>query len=264
MKAMSLGYTGLMADIYWTRAVQYFGRNHHERKLDYKYLGPLLEITAQLDPQLIPTYEFGSVFLAQKPPEGAGEPNRAVDLVEYGIQHNPARWKLYYNLGFIHWMERKDPAAAAGAFQRGANVPGSHPWMRSMAAAMASQSGDRNTARMLWQAMYESTDDKNVKRNAVMRVAALRSDDEVDALELLVLKYKKKFGAQPTSWNELVQAGWLKGTPLDPVGNPYELADDGSVLVKDIDALPFITRGLVKHGGAAASLQSESNVKKPS
>jgi hypothetical protein len=25
LRRMSLGYTGLMADIYWTRAVQYFG-----------------------------------------------------------------------------------------------------------------------------------------------------------------------------------------------------------------------------------------------
>ena len=30
IKRASLGYDGLMADIYWTRAVQYFG-NHHAR-----------------------------------------------------------------------------------------------------------------------------------------------------------------------------------------------------------------------------------------
>jgi hypothetical protein len=264
MKAMSLGYTGLMADIYWTRAVQYFGRNHHERRLEYHYLGPLLEITSDLDPHLIPTYEFGSVFLAQKPPEGAGEPDRAIQLVEKGIKHNPEYWKLYYSLGFIHWMERKDPAAAADAFQRGVKIPGSHPWMKSMAAAMASESGDRNTARLLWRAMYESTEDQYVKRNATKRLAALDVDDSVDTLELVVLKYKERFGVAPTSWAQLVEAGWLKSTPLDPAGNSYELADDGSVLVQDIDALPFITRGLVKHGGASVSAQSESNVKNPS
>ena len=27
---MSLGYDGLLADIYWTRAVQYFGGKHHD------------------------------------------------------------------------------------------------------------------------------------------------------------------------------------------------------------------------------------------
>jgi hypothetical protein len=253
-----------MADIYWTRAVQYFGRNHHERKLEYQYLGPLLEITAALDPHLIPTYEFGSVFLAQKPPEGAGEPDRAVDLVEYGIKNNPNYWRLYYNLGFIHWMERKDPAAAANAFLRGTEVPGAHPWMKSMAAAMAQNSGDRNTARTLWRAMYESTDDQNVKRNALKRMLCLQTDEEVDVLEGLVLKYKQITGSPANSWSDLVRAGILRGVPLDPVGNTFELADDGSVLVKNIDDLPFITRGLVKHGGASASSESESNPKKPS
>src|SRR5208282_78220 len=29
LRRMSLGYTGLLADIYWTRTVQYFGEEHH-------------------------------------------------------------------------------------------------------------------------------------------------------------------------------------------------------------------------------------------
>ncbi|MGC2060261.1 MAG: hypothetical protein WA653_18495, partial [Candidatus Sulfotelmatobacter sp.] len=30
LKRISLGYDGLLADIYWTRAVQYFGGRHHD------------------------------------------------------------------------------------------------------------------------------------------------------------------------------------------------------------------------------------------
>src|SRR5690349_21225423 len=36
LRRMSLGYTGLLADIYWTRAVQYFGHKHHEYSMEYK------------------------------------------------------------------------------------------------------------------------------------------------------------------------------------------------------------------------------------
>ena len=53
LKRLSLGYTGLMADIYWTRAVQYFGEKHHAGAQHYKLLGALLEITADLDPHLL-------------------------------------------------------------------------------------------------------------------------------------------------------------------------------------------------------------------
>jgi len=69
---------------------------------------PLLEITTTLDPHLIVAYEFGSIFVAQQPPEGAGQPDTAVALVERGIRQNPGEWRLYYHLGFIHYLERHD------------------------------------------------------------------------------------------------------------------------------------------------------------
>ncbi len=64
IKRASLGYDGLMACIYWTRAVQYFGDRHRFAATSYNLLAPLLEITTQLDPHLVVAYEFGSSFLA--------------------------------------------------------------------------------------------------------------------------------------------------------------------------------------------------------
>ena len=78
LKKMSLGYSGLLADIYWTRAVQYFGGKHHNGARNYDLLAPLLEITTTLDPQLLAAYEYGANFLAPKPPNGAGMPERAM------------------------------------------------------------------------------------------------------------------------------------------------------------------------------------------
>src|ERR1700691_4742144 len=94
IKRASLGYDGLMACLYWTRAVQYFGYRHHYNAVSYNLLAPLLEITTNLDPHLVVPYEFGSSFLAPKPPFGAGQPDRAIDLMEYGIQNNPDNWRL--------------------------------------------------------------------------------------------------------------------------------------------------------------------------
>src|SRR5437667_2977293 len=73
LKRLSLGYSGLLADIYWTRAVQYFGSKHHVESNHYELLGPLLQITATLDPKLLVAYEYGSNFLASSPPLGAGQ-----------------------------------------------------------------------------------------------------------------------------------------------------------------------------------------------
>jgi len=99
MKLMSLEYAPLMADIYWTRVVQYYGSKgeRHEQNLDS--LWPLLDLTTTLDPNLLPAYRFGSTFLAEARPVGAGSPERAVELIERGIHENPDYWRLYQDLG---------------------------------------------------------------------------------------------------------------------------------------------------------------------
>jgi len=50
---LSGGYSGLLATIYWTRAVQYYGRHRLAHAQEFALLGPLLDITTNLDPHLI-------------------------------------------------------------------------------------------------------------------------------------------------------------------------------------------------------------------
>src|ERR1700732_246202 len=64
VKAMSLEYAPLMADIYWTRVVQYFGNKHAGKQVDLRLLWPLLDATTVLDPHLMPVYHMGSMFLS--------------------------------------------------------------------------------------------------------------------------------------------------------------------------------------------------------
>src|SRR6266542_5375365 len=77
LRRLSLGHQGLLADIYWTRVVQYFGRRRLAGSARFELLGPLLRITTELDPHLLIAYRFGAIFLAEKPPSGAGQPKEA-------------------------------------------------------------------------------------------------------------------------------------------------------------------------------------------
>jgi hypothetical protein len=244
LRRMSLGYTGLLADVYWTRAVQYFGHKHYAGSMHYDLLYPLLNITTELDPHLTAAYEFGSVFLAQKPPDGAGMPDQAVKLVEKGIRQNPDKWRLYYELGFIHYVERKDYVAAARAFQAGSTVPGAHPWMKLLAARMAERGGDLETSRFLWSRTYEDTQDSQIRASAAAHLRALQVDEDVLNLEAIVGKYRDKTGHWPATLADLVAAGDLPGIPVDPLGNPYKLMENGRIEVREPDRLPFIAQGL--------------------
>jgi tetratricopeptide (TPR) repeat protein len=240
----SLGYDGLMACIYWTRAVQYFGSRHHADTRSYNLLAPLLEITAHLDPHLLVAYEFGTSFLAPKPPNGAGQPERAIELMEYGIQNNPDNWRLYYNLGFVYYMELKDYKKASEIFQRGSRVPNTHPFLKVMAAQMAQHAGEYQTARMLWSATYETTQDEHIKKNALEHLRALRVDEDVQRLQEAVTRFGERTGRLPASLSELLAAEGIAGIPADPDGHPYKMTPEGRIEVRVPDDFPFATKGL--------------------
>src|SRR5215831_14435354 len=221
IRKASLGFDGLMACLYWTRAVQYFGARHSARAQTYKQLAPLLEITTALDPQLIPAYELGASFLAPAPPDGAGEPKRAVQLMEYGIAHNPDNWRLYYDLGFVYYTELKDYKNASEVFERGSLTPNPHPAMKVLAARMAETGGDVTTARILWSTTYQSNKDAAIRQNAWAHLRALQIDEDVTNLQNIVRRFANQNGRAPTSMWELAAAEHWADVPADPNGVPY-------------------------------------------
>ena len=244
LKRVSLGYDGLLADIYWTRAVQYFGYRRHNQAGSYDLLAPLLEIAAHLDPHLTVVYQFGASFLAPRPPQGAGQPQRALQLMEYGIANNPGDWKLYYDMGFVCYMDMRDYQKAADAFARGAAIPNAHPFMEVLAAQMAQHAGEFETASMLWKATYQNTEDRQIRENAVKHLRGLRVDEDVTNLQRAVTRFGERTGRLPVSMAELAAAEGLSRLPVDPDGHPYTLTPEGHVELLHPEDFEMATLGL--------------------
>jgi hypothetical protein len=227
VKLMSLEYAPLAADIYWTRVVQYYGNKHVRGQAGLELLWPLLDITTTLDPHLLISYRFGAMFLSQSAPTGAGRPDLAIQLVQRGIQANPDYWRLYEDLGFIYYFDLKDYAKASEAFLEGSKKPGAQMWMKVMAAKVAAEGESFDTSAKLWQDIYESTADPTVKKNAELRLQLLRAKEDCRQIDLLADAYAKRFGRRPTRMIELVQAGFLRGIPGDPLRYAYVFGEDG-------------------------------------
>jgi len=229
LKKLSLGYDSLMANIYWTRVVQYYGGKRRDRDPNFELLAPLLDLTTTLDPHLVLAYKFGAVFLSEPSPRGAGRPDLAVKLVHRGIVANPDEWRLWADLGFIYYEDMKDYLKAARAYLQGSRHPQARDWMKVMAAKIAAEGGSRETSRFLWLEIYESTRDPNIRRNALEHLQALRAEGDIEQLEKLVGGFNRRFGRFPDALRELVAAGILPGVPVDPAGYPYVLAPDRRV-----------------------------------
>ena len=227
LKMASLEYAPLMADFYWTRVVQFYGNKHVRGDANLELLWPLLDITTTLDPNLLPAYRFGAIFLSQKAPTGAGRPDLAVQLIERGIKANPDFWRLYEDLGFVYYFDLKDYKKASEAFLEGSKQPGALVWMKVMAAKVAADGESYETSSFLWNDLYTTATDPQIKENAKLHLELLKANEDCRQLDLLADAYEKRFGRRPKRVAELVQAGLLRGMPVDPRGYAYEFDNNG-------------------------------------
>ena len=221
LRQLGLGYEGLLADIYWTRVVQYYGRQRIAKAGRFDLLGQLLGITTTLDPHLIIAYRFGAIFLAGKPPGGAGQPEQALQLLRRGIVANPEYWRLWQDLGFVYYWDLQDYAGAARAFQAGSERPGAQVWMKTLAAMVATKGGETQSSRLLWWEIYRQAENDAIRKSALEHLAALTAQEQIQKLNELLDCYQRKAGHVARSFRELVAAGLLPTIPFDPSGIPY-------------------------------------------
>ncbi|MFQ5694867.1 MAG: hypothetical protein ACE5HB_02665 [Terriglobia bacterium] len=230
VKRLSLGYRGLAACLYWTRAVQHYGRENVDQRR-YRLLYPLLDITTTLDPDLMLAYHFGALFLAEDPPLGPGRPDQAIALLRKGIAAHPEHWRFWYDLGFVYYRALEDYQRASEAFATGADIPGAESWMRVMSVKVAAEGASRDKARFLWRELYNATDDPTIRQSALYHLYGLQVDDDIEFLQPLLAEFERRRGRPARTFMELVALGLLRELPRDPLGYPYRLSDDGRVLL---------------------------------
>jgi tetratricopeptide (TPR) repeat protein len=231
VRAMSLEYTPLMADIYWTRVVQYYGDKRAKHDANFELLWPLLDVTTTLDPNLLVAYRFGSTFLSEPSPRGAGRPELGIELLERGIKANPDYWRFYEDLGFIYYFELKDYAKASAAFAEGSKNPDAQIWMKIMAARIAAEGESLQTSIFLWNEVYQTAKDPQVKENALTHLQLLAAEQDCKQLDALAGEFQRRTGRRPSRVTELVQAGLLPRVPVDPAGLPYVFGPEGKAVL---------------------------------
>jgi tetratricopeptide (TPR) repeat protein len=224
MSRAALSYRMLLADAYWIRALQHFGRARQAApsRQHYDLLYPLLDLTTSLDPRFNVAYRFGSIFLTEPPPGGPGRPDLAIALLKKGLASQPHRWEYAQDIGFVHYRER-DYASAADWFGRAAAIPGAPSWLQPLEAVTRTRGGDRGTARLLWSQLGASTEDKWLRNESARRLRQLDALDAIDRLAAVIGAYKQRTGNLPRTWMDLIRARYIGGIPLDPDGRPMQL-----------------------------------------
>jgi hypothetical protein len=239
LRRLSIGYSALAADVYWIRAIQYFGDRRLKREAaasggGYALLYQLLDLTTTLDPRFNIAYRFGAIFLGEPFPGGAGRPEQAIALLEKGLSAVPGKWEYAMDIGFVHYWWLHDYKAAAGWFDRASHLPGAPWWLNSMAATTLAQGGDRASSRRMWESIHESADNDWLRGSSERALRQLQALDDIDQLQAALDRAAKESGITPGASRAIRLNGKII---VDPTGVPYEIDASGRVHLGQTSAL---------------------------
>ena len=199
------------------------------KPLNPRLLYPYLDNATTLDPKFSAPYEYGAIVLPSI------DKNQAIKIAKKGIANNPDNWKLYQQLGYIYWRS-ENYEEASKAYGEGAKVKDAPAFMSMMKARVKTQGGSRETARIVYEQLLQSTNDERTKEAVKLRIKELDYLNELDALNKLLSSYREKNNRCVKSLKTIIPfLSQIKlpsgknfhmdqnGNLVDPTGAPYLL-----------------------------------------
>ncbi len=210
VRALSLGYSDLLADLYWMRAIQYYGR----QKLagaGFADLAPLLDTAAELDPRFSIVYRYGAVFLSEAAPVGAGKPEMGIALLARGADRNPLEWRLRQEEGLFTFFYMDDPKRGSEILLRASKIPGAPDWMSALAAQVLSKGGELEASLSMWSIIREQSEPGILRENAGDQIKIVRSRILARDAQKAIQSYRERTGDVTSSPDQLRRAGVISG-----------------------------------------------------
>lgn len=211
VKALSFGYSDLLADLYWMRAIQYYGAQKL-KGTGFANLSPLLETAAELDHRFSIVYRYGAVFLSEPSPVGADQPAAGLSLLARGADRNPSDWRLRQEQGLFTFFYLKDAVRGAEVLQRASRIPGAPDWMAALAAQILSRGGELEAALNMWLIIREQSEPGILRDNAGDQIKIVRSRILARDMMKEIKADRERTGVSRPTLAELRRAGVIRAT----------------------------------------------------
>ncbi len=228
LKITALEFQGLASDIFFIKSMVFIGEaplrkeSPRVKEWEWQWWAKVLDTATDLDPYFLDPYYYANAFL----PWDAGKVEEANNLLKKGTHYRDWDWMLPFFIGFNDFYFLQNDSEAAEFLMEAARRPGADPMFASIASRLAFKENRTETAIYFLEQTAKTMEDRNLKERYEIRIKALRS---VLVLEKAVLLYKKKFGRNPSSIDDLVSRKILARLPEDPYGGTYYVAQDGRV-----------------------------------
>ncbi len=221
LKKLNLGLQAALSDYFWLQAIQYYGGDRADH--NYQKLADYLDLATELDPKFSYPYAFAALIL----------PSEKIDqgyaIARKGIDRRIPDWQIAYYLAASYHIYKHDKPEAAKYFDLAARTPGAPSELQTVSAAYSAKPNARQTARAIWQAIYDSSSDELTRGRAKNYLYFYQLLDLFDQSSTV---YKQKNGQWPKQLNDLVNADILRSVPENPFGLSLTFDADGRVVIE--------------------------------
>lgn len=215
LKFAAFGYSSFIADLIYIWAIQYY--SNYSIPDRYDNLDHIFSIIAELDHRYLDPYEIGAMIAVYE----AKDLSLAFKILDKGLEKNPDQWIFPLQAGHYAQMMTKDYELARKYYKKTMEMDGAPVITRRLYANAAFKIMDYKTAWENWLEIYQTTEDKRIKKIASNQLYQVKAAIDVKTIKEAIEKFKERFGRNPTEQIQLVKHGLLDSLPKDLDGKEY-------------------------------------------
>lgn len=215
LKFVTFGYSSFIADLIYIWAIQYY--SNYSIPDRYDNLDHIFSIIAELDHRYLDPYEIGAMIAVYE----AKDLSLAFKILDKGLEKNPDQWIFPLQAGHYAQMMTKDYELARKYYKKTMEMDGAPVITRRLYANAAFKIMDYKTAWENWLEIYQTTEDKRIKKIASNQLYQVKAAIDVKTIKEAIEKFKERFGRNPTEQIQLVKHGLLDSLPKDLDGKEY-------------------------------------------
>lgn len=218
LKAASLGYELLVADVLWARTTMLFGKNFEQQDKDwYAWVFHMIDLATDLDPEFKAAYKYGGLMLRVE-----GEFIDQSSLIyQKGMVALPDNHYFPFFIA-MNYHEYKDDRQTAAEYMEIAAKCGSGPaYLPSLAASLRTETGDAEEALLFLLEEHRAIppDQEQLRTTVEVKIFETRYLIELQQVQQAVEEYRRRTGDLPDQPSDVLEAGL--SLPEDPLGGHW-------------------------------------------
>jgi hypothetical protein len=201
VRAASLGFEALAADLYWLQAVQIVGDAKGPPREHAALLGRIVDAATRLNPWVGHPYRFAAIWLTETPEQVRA----ANELLERGIAYHPRNWRNRFYLGFNHFFYLSEADRAAEVLEGAARLEGAPGYLSRLVARLRAEGGGLDAAALLLAELLSSEEDPYARAEYEKALDEIETERRARFLDAARAEYQRRFGQDVGTLEDLVR-----------------------------------------------------------